>query len=269
MYSAQQVRAKSRSAVRRREDEVEQEEVESGELNLIPYLDIVTNLMLFLLASVTSGIILGQINTTLPDKSSAPASSASDPKPDTNPDEVPLQMVLSVQRERVLLWSISGLEGTLAQPKKVFALTGDPCDGPYMCESNNCKISTKQCEASTTGEVDAPVFDYRAINAALFEIADRHYSKKHRNEKTYVARLMADPTIPYSTIISMMGAMRCKLPELGKESEPCLLPTADEELKKAPKPIDEIGHVYDTARADYDPNKMALFHDILFSSGFE
>ena len=272
MYSAQQVRAKARSAVRRREDEVEQEEVESGELNLIPYLDIVTNLMLFLLASVTSGIILGQINTTLPDKSSAPPSAVNEPKPDTNPDELPLQLFLSVQPDRVLLWSATGIEGTLAAPKKTFARIGrpgDPCDGPYMCETNNCKMSVKQCDAPTNGDAIAPVFDYRAINAALFEIADRHYGKKHRNEKTYSATLQADPTIPYSTIISMMSAMRCKLPDLGKEAEPCLLPTADEALKKAAKAVDEIGHVYDTARADYDPNHMALFHDIVFSAGFE
>ena len=33
--------------------DAEQEEIEGGEINLIPYLDIVTNLMLFLLASMT------------------------------------------------------------------------------------------------------------------------------------------------------------------------------------------------------------------------
>jgi len=35
-YSAQRVRAKARAAVKRREDQIEQEEIESGELNLIP-----------------------------------------------------------------------------------------------------------------------------------------------------------------------------------------------------------------------------------------
>ena len=67
MLTAHQVRNKQRAAVRRREDDVEEDEITSGELNLIPYLDIVTNLMLFLLASVTAIIILGQLNTTLPD----------------------------------------------------------------------------------------------------------------------------------------------------------------------------------------------------------
>ena len=56
-YSAQRVRTKTRAAIKRREDIIEQDELESGELNLIPYLDMVTNLMLFVLASVTAGLI--------------------------------------------------------------------------------------------------------------------------------------------------------------------------------------------------------------------
>ncbi|MEO7734518.1 MAG: hypothetical protein ABIY55_26415, partial [Kofleriaceae bacterium] len=63
--------------------------MESGELNLIPYLDMVTNLMLFLLASVSAGIILTQIDTTLPDK--APKSQTQEPPPETKLDDQPLK----------------------------------------------------------------------------------------------------------------------------------------------------------------------------------
>ena len=66
--NAAQVRAKARIAVERREEQIEAEEIEGGEINLIPYLDIVTNLMLFLLASISTGLVMGQINTTLPDQ---------------------------------------------------------------------------------------------------------------------------------------------------------------------------------------------------------
>jgi hypothetical protein len=45
--------------------------------------------------------------------------------------------------------------------------------------------------------------------------------------------------------------------------------TADEVLTKAANPMDDLGRLYDTARVDYDPDKMALFNDILFSRGFE
>src|SRR4051812_9466238 len=110
-YSAQRLRAKTRAAIKRREDLIEQEEMESGELNLIPYLDMITNMMLFMLASVSAGLILVQIDTTLPDKQTAPQ--ASQTNPTTNPDEQPIRLVVSITRDRAILWSISGLEGTL------------------------------------------------------------------------------------------------------------------------------------------------------------
>jgi biopolymer transport protein TolR len=266
--TAHRLRSKTRAAVRRREEQIEDDERESGELNLIPYLDIVTNLMLFLLASISAGLILVQINTTLPDK--GPTAPTVTKPPPQNPDELPLTLVVSVTRDRVLVWSINGVEGTLQQPKASFLRTGrdgDTCDGTEMCESNVCDPATRRCKPGS--DQPTPVFDYRAINAALFEIASRRYAGKARPATTYQVRLMADGQIPYSTIVSLMGAMRCRLPELGKNSERCYLPTEDEALKKAADPIDKIGFLYDTARAPYDPTRMALFHDILFSTGFE
>ena len=267
-YSAQRVRSKTRAAIKRREDDIEQDEMESGELNLIPYLDMVTNLMLFLLASVSAGLILVQIDTTLPDKQTAPAPVS--PSPSTSPDDQPLKLVVSITRDRTILWSISGLEGTLTAPKQVFLRTGregEACDGAYMCESNACDAARQKCVPSR--EDPAPVFDYRVINNAMFEIANRRYTGKQRKAETYQAILMADGSIPYSTIVAVMAAMRCKLPDFGKEVTPCALPTEDPELKKAKDPIAPNGKLFDTTRAPYDPKKMALFHDILFSSGFE
>jgi biopolymer transport protein TolR len=268
MYSAQRVRSKTRAAIKRREDAIEQEEMESGELNLIPYLDMVTNLMLFLLASVSAGLILVQLDTTLPDKQTAPPPTAATPA--TNPDDQPLRLVVSITRDRMLLWSISGLEGTLSAPKQVFPRSGrdgEACDGAYMCESNSCDAVTQKCIPSH--DEPAPVFDYRALNNSLFEIASRRYNAKQRKPETYQIILMADGAIPYATVVSVMSAMRCKLPDFGKEVTACALPTEDPALKKAPSPISPNGKLYDTSRAPYDPKKMALFHDILFSSGFE
>src|SRR4029079_3889310 len=132
--SAQRVRSKTRAACRRREDQIEEEEIESGELNLIPYLDMVTNLMLFLLFSISAGIIFTQIDTSLPDN--APPSTSTAEEPNQNPDEQPLKLVVSITRDRLMLWSISGLEGTLTAPKVVFPRTrrdGETCDRKYMC----------------------------------------------------------------------------------------------------------------------------------------
>src|SRR5215813_13167116 len=100
-YTAQRLRVKTRAAVKRREDFIEQDELESGELNLIPYLDMVTNLMLFLLASVSAGLILVQIDTTLPDKK--PPSPTNVTQPSTNPDDQPLKLFVSIKRDEMIL----------------------------------------------------------------------------------------------------------------------------------------------------------------------
>ena len=271
MYNAHQVRAKTRIAVKRREDDVEQEEIEGGEINLIPYLDIVTNLMLFLLASVSAGIILGQINTMLPDQ--APASTANQANPATNPDDQPLKMVVSVTKEQIIVWSVSQREGTLQKPRLVLPRVGldnQACDGGYMCESGYCDAKDKVCEQNPDPrQPRLPVFDYRLLNKTLYDIANQHYRDKTRTAESYQAVLMADDSTPYETLISIMGAMRCKMPEIGEATERCYLPTADERLLKAENPVDEDARLYDTARTKYDPDKMALFNDILFSRGFE
>jgi biopolymer transport protein ExbD len=264
-FSAQRVRAKTRAAIKRREDDIEQDEIQSGEINLIPYLDMVTNLMLFLLASVSAGLILVQIDTTLPDKAPQSQTAATPP---ANPDDQPLKLVVTITRQEIALWSITGLEGTLHEPHVKFPRTGrlgEACDGTYMCESNACENNV--CIASR--DLPTPVYNYRAISDSLFEIANRRYTGKARKSETYQIFLMADGSTPYGTIVSVMAAMRCHLPALGKEPEGCMLPTEDPDLKKAQNPVSPDGKLYDTERAAYDPNKMALFHDILFSTGFE
>jgi biopolymer transport protein ExbD len=271
MYSAHQVRSKTRMAIKRREEQLEQEEIEGGELNLIPYLDIVTNLMLFLLASVSAGMILGQINTMLPDQ--APASTSNQQNPSTNPEDQPLKLVVSVTKEQIILWSISQREGTLQKPRLVLpriGLDGQACDGGYMCESGYCDREEAVCAQNPDPDQPRlPVFDYRQLNKTLYDIAAQHYRDKARTPETYQAVLMADDSTPYETLISIMGAMRCKMPSVGEAVERCYLPTADEELKKKDNPVDENSRIYDTTRVKYDPDKMALFSDVLFSRGFE
>jgi biopolymer transport protein ExbD len=269
--SAQRVRSKVRNAVRRREDQIEQEEIESGELNLIPYLDMVTNLMLFLLASVATGIVFTQIDTQLPDH--APPSSSVAP-PATDPDDQPLKMIVSIKRDNIILWSITGLEGTIQAPKDVIGRTGRDnadCDGNYMCEGGFCSDQRK-CTVPVPPAVPpqpTPVFDYRKLNNDLIEIANRRYNGKQRKPDTYQIILQASPEIPFNTIASVMAALRCKMPDFGKEAVACAMPTDDPDLHKAKDPISPDKTLFDTTRAAYDPSKMALFSDILFSAGFE
>lgn len=279
MFSAHQVRNKTRRAIKRREDDVEIDEIESGEINLIPYLDIVTNLMLFLLASVSASIIFGQINTQLPDQGAPPPDQVNNPA--VNPNEQPLGLAVAVTKNKLILFSISGLEGTLKAPKLELPLTGQPgaeCDGGYLCATNLCVKQVCVDEPSTTA---APVFDYRALNKALLEISTRRFLGQQRKAETYQALLMADPSVPYGTLISVISAMRCPMAPFGKDvverlgpdGKPdkiatCYLPTADVKVKTGVNPVDDELRLYDTDRVPYDPLKHALFSDVVFSGGF-
>lgn len=253
--NAAQVRSKARAAMKRREEEIEQEEIEGGEINLIPYLDIVTNLMLFLLASITAGLILGQLNTTLPDRGPSQASMA-DQEPEQKPEDQPIKLVVSVTKQNILVWSITGKEGTLKEPRATLPRVAD-----------------------VGKEKPIPAYDYKALNEALREIAKRRWGGKKRAMPHFQAILMADGDIPYGTIIATMDAMRCTLPASKENPGTCLFPADKKALEEAQKlvgpPPNELDSIlertglFDPDRIAYDPDKHALFHDILFSKGFE
>jgi biopolymer transport protein TolR len=55
-----------RSRMRRMREKFEETEEEHGEINLVPYMDIVTNIIIFLLASVVNQVPLGTVNVSSP-----------------------------------------------------------------------------------------------------------------------------------------------------------------------------------------------------------
>jgi len=61
-----------RSRMRRMRTELEEDEEIGGELNLVPYLDIVTNVVMFLLATVTFSAPLAQMTVNAPHISQDP-----------------------------------------------------------------------------------------------------------------------------------------------------------------------------------------------------
>ncbi len=85
-------RSQVRAACRRMRDHVEEIEEEAGELNLVPFMDIVTNIIIFLLASVVNQVALGNINVSVPTIGSGGASSEDTPPP----EKPPLNLTVSV-----------------------------------------------------------------------------------------------------------------------------------------------------------------------------
>jgi biopolymer transport protein ExbD len=73
-------------------DHVEEIEDEAGELNLVPYMDIVTNIIIFLLASVVNQVALGNINVSSPTIQAGGGPSDQD----NQPDKPPLNLTITV-----------------------------------------------------------------------------------------------------------------------------------------------------------------------------
>jgi biopolymer transport protein ExbD len=196
--NAAQVRAKARMAVKRREEEIETDEIESGELNLVPYLDIVTNVMLFLLATITSGLLIGTINSALPEYAQGPGGNG-----DT-PDETPIQLVVAVGKSEVKMFSLSGMEGTLEAPKvKVPAITpGMKYDFTKITEAATEIVNTrwKGLRILNMDDANNPrCLDAEGKSAPL---------NACRPKGAIEVILMVDGEIPYDVVIGAMDSLR-------------------------------------------------------------
>ena len=235
--NAAQVRSKARLAMKRREEAIEQEELEGGEINLIPYLDIITNLLLFLLVSVSAGYVLGHINTTLPKHT--PANQVAPANPADKPDETPLQIMVSATKQGLIVWSLSQLEGTLDSPKaRIGRLPATRAD-------------------------EAPRYDYAALNNALYEIANRRWRGKLRTVETYEIILQCDPEIPYETVVDIMDAVRRRIPP-GLAAN-AMLPQVTMPKGQEQADATQPGGKKWVPVEPYDPDKHFLFPDILFA----
>src|SRR3954465_7739312 len=84
-------RSQVRAATRRMRGHVEEIEEEAGEINLVPYMDIVTNIIIFLLASVVNQVALGNVNVSVPTLSSGAGGPDEPP-----PEKPPLNLTVSV-----------------------------------------------------------------------------------------------------------------------------------------------------------------------------
>jgi biopolymer transport protein TolR len=77
-------RRQVRAAMRRLKAEHDDIDEEAGEINLVPYMDIVTNIIIFLLASVVNQVPLGNINVSSPTIGSGPGETSPQEKPPLN-----------------------------------------------------------------------------------------------------------------------------------------------------------------------------------------
>jgi len=83
-------RRQVRNAMRRLRAESDEAEEENTEINLVPYMDIVTNIIIFLLASVVTQVPLGNINVSSPTIGSGPGAA------ETEKEKPPLNLTVTL-----------------------------------------------------------------------------------------------------------------------------------------------------------------------------
>ncbi len=170
-----------RVKVRKLLEQVDEASEEGGELNIVPYLDIVTNIIMFMLATTTFAAALGDINVSSPAASSTAAL--------TTPSETPkddLNLTVSVTDKGFTI----AASGAVLHQGFSFDATGNLVD----TTQNLPTIPKKGTE-----------FDFALLAQKMLEIKK---SPQAASETKVIINANAD--ILYETIVAVMDSCRGK-----------------------------------------------------------
>jgi len=172
-----------RTKLRKIREQAEEMAEEGGELNLIPYLDIVTNVIMFLLATITFAAALGDINVSSPTTASQ-AQLQNQPPPEPKQD---LNLTVSV--------SDKGF--TIAASGAVL----------YSGFSIDAAGNLQQPAGATLPTIPkkGTEFDYDALARAMAQIKS---SPTAKTETKVIVN--ANPEIVYDVIVQVLDACRGK-----------------------------------------------------------
>ncbi len=161
------------------------EEEHAGELNIVPYLDIVTNLVMFMLLSMTGLVAFGVVNVSAP-RIGGEAAAAGESAP---------RLLLTVAIARQGFY-VAGAGGVL----------GGAADQPAVDRKQPPTIPLR-----ADGH-----YDYAALTAQMLRIKERYPTETN-------LILSADEDVPYDVLVQTMDACReAKVPRAdgGTERKP-------------------------------------------------
>ena len=181
--------AKVRGRIRREMAAAEDDEHEGGELNLVPYMDILVNTIIFLLATMTSGLTLANINVNSPRYEPSGPSAQADQQ---DPEKQRLNLTIAVSYKGYLVAGAAG----------VVTGTGD----------SNISVPCKRIESGRcawfAGTKWRDEYDYKNLAKMMKEAKD-----KYPHERQVI--MTADRHVPYKVIVNTMDIVR------GKSSKKC------------------------------------------------
>jgi biopolymer transport protein ExbD len=146
-----------RTKLRKIREHGEEMAEEGGELNLVPYLDIVTNVIMFMLATTTFAAALGDINVTSPTTSSGASASQSNsdqPKNELNLTVSVTEKGFTIAAAGAVLYQNFSFDaaGNLTQPSQELPTVPKKPNGDYDYELLNKKMLEIRRSPAAAGE---------------------------------------------------------------------------------------------------------------------
>ena len=173
-----------RTRLRKIREQAEEMAEEGGELNLVPYLDIVTNVLIFLLATVTFATALGDINVSSP-------TTASQAQLQTQPPQEP-------KNDLNLTVSISDKGFTIAA-------SGAVLYHGFAFDSTGNLQQPAGATLPTIPRLASGEYDYAGLAKAMQVI--KNLPTAHNETKVIVN---ANPNIIYDVVVQVLDACRGK-----------------------------------------------------------
>jgi biopolymer transport protein ExbD len=220
--------AKVRAKIRRQIAEVEEAEHEGGEINLVPYLDIVTNTVIFMLATYSASVILHNINVSAPRY--APPSASAAAASSSGPKDKKLNLTVAVSNKGFIVAGSGGVfdaKAALTELRKNYPGNAyiakrfggsSPSDGELPTIGCTVPLKAERCPAYPTKVYDKDLktnvlawtdkYDYKSLVLLLKAI-----KKAFPHERQVV--LSADRNIPYQVVVRAMDFIR------GKQTKEC------------------------------------------------
>jgi biopolymer transport protein TolR len=187
--------AKVRGRIRREIATAEEEEHEGGELNLVPYLDILVNTIIFLLATTASALALANINVNSPRYEDPGVGASQAP---STPEDPKLNLTVAVSYTGFIIGGsgavMTGPDGQLPTIR---------CSVPL--KSNRCPAfqATRTGAGGETETVWVDKYNYKALAKMAGEIKE-----KYPLERQVI--LSGDRLIPYKVVVKTMDTLRGK-----------------------------------------------------------
>jgi len=148
------------------------DEEHAGELNIVPYLDIVTNLVMFMLLSMTGLVAFGVVNVSAPRIGGEPAAEGA------AENQPRLLLTVAISRQG---FYIAGAGGVLGGPAE--------------------QASVDKAQPPTVPLLGNGRYDYAALTERMARIKDRYPAETN-------LILSADEDVPYDVLVQTMDACR-------------------------------------------------------------